>query len=209
MTPGTRLLLDIAYDATLIFLALGTFLALLYGLALIFRLSWSLELNEKLNRWISTRQAMRPMELSRDIHRPLYRKHRSVGLLVTAGAAVVLYVLLTRYHPAPIIAYFSRYMRPGVASWLLDWFRGFVLVTNVFALLIGLALFLRPSLLKGLEAWANRSYSGRGLSKFLDVMHLGVDRAVTGYPRLFGTAIVIGSLYALGSFAMLLVVGSR
>lgn len=209
MSPGMRLAMGIAYDATLVFLALGVLFSAVFGAGLLLRQSWSFRLSDRLNGWISTRRAMLVLERPIDVQRPMYRRHRWVGLLIALAATVVIYVLIERYNPAPILAYFAPDVRPAVLSWWLEWFRYFVLMTNVFALAVGIVLMVRPSLLKGFEAWANRSYSARKLTKPLEIMHLGLDRLVQTYPRATGAAILIGSLYALVAVCMLLLAGAR
>jgi hypothetical protein len=66
-------------------------------------------------------------------------------------------------------------------------------------------LAFRPSLLKGIEAWADRYYAGRLSSKALDEMRFQPDRWVARHPKLAGTLVALGSAYvliSLGFFAI-------
>jgi hypothetical protein len=199
-----RLFLQVAHDAAIIFLALGCLGSLVFGAGLALEHTWAKRLSEQMNRWVSTRRAMRSMAVPHDVQRQIYRRHQFFGLVIIICATYVLYMLLARYNGALVLAYASRYLRPRVAGWLLDSLHQFVLITNAVALVIGLALLLRPSMLKGIEAWANRSYSTRGAGKSFEVMNLSVDQMVLARPRASGVVIIVGSLLALTSLAMVL-----
>ena len=85
--------------------------------------------------------------------------------------------------------------------------RTFLLIGNTAALLVGIALVVRPSLLKGVETWANRSYSFRALGKFLEAMNYTPDRLVLAYPRVSGALITAGSVWIIASLAPVLFLG--
>ena len=57
---------------------------------------------------------------------------------------------------------------------------------------------------RGVEAWADRSYSGRERTEALDVMRYQPDQFVQARPRLVGALIVLGSLYTLAGLGLLL-----
>ncbi|MGH8703908.1 MAG: hypothetical protein ACREUO_00660, partial [Burkholderiales bacterium] len=75
-------IVQIIHKSLVIFLLLGGTFALVLGVGLLLRADWCMRLNEAMSRWISTREALRPLEVPRDTQRVLYRHHRVLGLLV-------------------------------------------------------------------------------------------------------------------------------
>ena len=59
----------------------GAVLGLVVGILLLFDSARVMRWNAVLNRWYSTRQAMRSLERPIDIKRPFYRWHRLVGVV--------------------------------------------------------------------------------------------------------------------------------
>ena len=84
--------------------------------------------------------------------------------------------------------------------------RIFLIIGNVFALLAAVVLVFRPSLLKGLENWADRNYtySGRESAEKLNVMRYQPDDFVRARPKVVGTVVLLGSIYALAGLSLLL-----
>lgn len=86
------------------------------------------------------------------IEKLAYRHHRPIGAVMTIGAVIMLTPLLGLYnHPEAILALISSLGFTGthaliLASWML----------SIFALVIGILLFIRPSALKDFEMAANR-----------------------------------------------------
>ena len=80
--------------------------------------------------------------------------------------------------------------------------RIFLVVGNVGALAAALVLVFRPSLLKGVETWADRSYGRPQTGEKLDAMHYQPDQFVRSRPRLVGMLVTLGSLYALVSLSL-------
>ena len=181
--------------ALLIFLLLGSAFGAVFGVGIAVRASWCVRMNELMSRWISTRLMLKPVEVPRDTQRALYRHHRLLGALVLAGAAYALAVLATLPDLRGLAVQLAKRSNPHVMEVYLRAGWAFLLVGNAAALLAGLALLLRPSLLKGVEAWANRSISLRSVGRFLETMNYAPDRLVQTYPRVAGTRIAVGSLW--------------
>jgi len=181
--------------ALLIFLLLGSAFGTVFGVGIAVRANWCVRMNELMSRWISTRLMLKPVEVPRDTQRALYRHHRLLGALVLAGAAYALAVLATLPDLRGLAVQLAKRSNPHVMEVYLRAGWAFLLVGNAAALLAGLALLLRPSLLKGVEAWANRSISLRSVGRFLETMNYAPDRLVQTYPRVAGTLIAAGSLW--------------
>lgn len=176
---------------------LGGVLGLLSGLALLFNSALIFRVSERMNQWISTRQALRPLEAPIEIERAVYRSHRVIGALLLAGAAFTLYVMLFRFKGPELAFVLGKYFRAGVATWVGQSLRIFFILANFAALAIAAAMVLRPSSLKSLEAWANKSYSGRQAARLWELPRAGADRVVQARPRLVGAALTLAGLFVI------------
>ncbi len=175
----------------------GALLGLAIGAMLIFDSARVIRWNYALNRWYSTRRAMRPLDQPVDTKRVIYRWHRLLGALVFAGALYTLDVLAFRYQTGALVRVFRDLGRPDVLELVFESLRILLIVGNVAALLAGLVLCFRPSLLKGIEGWGDRQYSGRASTKPLDIMRYQPDDFVRARPRFVGLLLVLGSAYVL------------
>jgi hypothetical protein len=197
MTPYLKFLSQIVNQSIFIFLMVGATFALIAGLLLLFDNRRAFSIGEWLDRWVSTRQVIRPLEKQHSIARPMYRMHRLVGALICAGALYALIVLGTAQGAAAMTKSMSGLGSRYFVEWLSGSLRLFLLIGNAGALVFGLFFILRPSALKRLEAWADRSISGRQATKPLEVSHGSADQFVRAHPRMVGALVILGSLYVL------------
>lgn len=188
---------QIAQQTIFVFLLAGAVFALAAGLLLVFVPRVTFRISDVMNRWVSTRAAVRSLEQHRNISRPLYRMHRLVGALICAGALYSLIVLGMPSGEAAIVKSLNRLGPAHFSAWLSESLRYILLTGNFGALLFGLVFIVRPSSLKSLEAWADRRISERRAIKPLEKMHLSTDRFVRAHPRLTGILVILGSLYVL------------
>lgn len=180
-----------------VLLLAGALLALVVGVLLIVDSARVMRWNYALNRWFSTRKALRPLDRQIDVKRVIYRWHRVLGVLVFAGAVYTLDVLVFKYQTGALVRVFRDLGRPALLELVFESVRILLIVGNVAALLAALVLCFRPSLLKGIEAWGDHHYSGRESTKPLDIMRYQPDDFVRARPRMVGVAVVIGSAYVL------------
>lgn len=153
--------------------------------------------NSVLNKWYSTRQAMRALDRPIDVKRAFYRWHRVLGVLVFAASLYTLDVLVFGFHTSALVRALRGTGSPALLALILDSVRLFLIAGNVAALLAAAVLVFRPSLLKGLEGWGDRQYSGRVATKPLDIMRYQPDDFTRTRPKLVGGLLVLGSLYVL------------
>lgn len=207
-TPAyLKFLAAILQQSIFVFLLLGSVFSLAAGLLLLFNSEKAFRIGEWMNRWVSTRAALRPLEEQHSISRPLYRMHRLVGTLICAGALYALIVLGTPYGEMAIVKSLSGIGPPRFASWISESLRIVLLVGNLGALLFGLVFIVRPSALKGLEAWADRRISARQATKPLEEVRLTTDRFARAHPRLVGAIVAVGSLYVMVNLGFALFAG--
>jgi hypothetical protein len=195
--PFLNFVSGIAQQTIFIFLALGAVFTLAAGLLLVFGSQTALRISERMNRWVSTRAALRPLEEHRSISRPLYRMHRLAGALICAGALYSLIVLGLPAGEAAITKSLSGIGPARFSAWLSESLRYVLLAGNFGALLFGLVFVVRPSALKTLEAWADRRISERTAIKPLEQMRMSADQFLRRHPRAVGVLVILGSLYVL------------
>lgn len=182
----------------------GAALGLVIGVTLLVDSERVMRWNTALNRWYSTRQALRPLEQPIDVKRFIYRWHRVVGVIVFAGALFTLDVLAFNYQTGALVRAFAGSGNPAILSIVFEALRIALIVGNVAGLLAAIVLCFRPSLLKGLEAAADQQYSARAATKPLEVMHYQPDDLVRARPKVLGTLFTVGSLYVLFVLGLLL-----
>ena len=182
----------------------GALLGLAVGVMLLVDRARVMRWNQALNRWYSTRQALRKLEEPVDVKRIVYRQHRVLGVILFAGALYTLDVLAFSYQTGALVRAFRDLGNPALLGLVFEAVRIFLIVGNVAALVAAIVLCFRPSLLKGLEAWGDRRYSGRESSKPLEVMRYQPDDFVRARPRIVGALVTVGSVYVLVSLSLLL-----
>lgn len=203
MKAAIDFLAGIVGQTLLVFFIIGALAGVAIGLTLLFDTARALRWNERLSRWISTREAAQRFDRPRDIKRFVYRMHRVVGVLVIAGALYCLDVLTFNFSPGALARAFRDLGSESLLGLTFESARLFLLVGNVAALAAGVVLCFRPSLLKGVEIWADRVYMASTISPALDQMRFQPDRWVGRHPRLAGGLILAGSGYIVFSLAIL------
>ena len=94
----------------------------------------------------------------------------------------------------------AGYMPARLLDGLLDALVLASLTGAAVALFVGLALWLRPSLLRGIEEKSNQWVSSRRATKVLDVPHDQVEHFVARHAQRVGWLLLLGSIYLF--FAM-------
>jgi hypothetical protein len=159
---------------------------------------------ERMNSWVSADSLVRKLDYPHAIERFMYRNHRWVGLSILAATLFVLFSMLFRFDRDKAITVFADGTNVQMVEWLVDSLSVILVLATVFALVIGVFMIIRPSLLKGFEAWSNHWVSTRRGTRFLDVMRYESTDGLMRYPRVTGALVVVGSLYVVLSCLMYL-----
>jgi hypothetical protein len=202
MKAGIAFIVSILWPALYILILLGAALGLVIGVMLLVDSARVMQWNARLNRWISTEGAARVLDQSRDVKRLVYRQHRVVGLLVIAGALFALDVLAFGLRTTPLLRALRPLGNPTALALAVDSVRIFLIAGNIVAVLAGVVLCFRPSLLKGVESWADRQYSTPLPNKSLDEPNYRPDAFVHDHPKLVGTLVTAGSVFILASLGI-------
>ncbi len=180
-----------------IFLLFGALLGVLLGLLLIVKPQFLERLNRVANRWVSTRHINQWLDRSVSIERWFHQHHRAVGIVIALGASYILIYFGILFDKTTTLQRLSlRWMLPAkLLDGLLDALVLASLVGGAVALIAGLFLWLRPSLLRGTEEDANQWVSSRRATKMLDVPRGQVDLFVARHAQRAGWLLLLGSIY--------------
>ncbi|MEX2517397.1 MAG: hypothetical protein WD572_10925 [Gammaproteobacteria bacterium] len=182
-------------SASLFWLALLTFIV---GLLMLLVPGWLLRVSERMNLWIDTSIWFKKLDEQRRFERLFYRHHIIMGSLIVVGSLYSLWFLWRLYGGDELR------LLVDIENWLLEEILNTTLsmllvIGNIFALLTGLIVVLRPSLIKGLEAWSNRWVESDRVFRTLDKQLDLAEQIIPGHPRLFGLLVVLGSLYIMSN----------
>jgi hypothetical protein len=202
MKAGIAFIISILWPVLYILILLGAALGLVVGVMLLIDSARVMQWNAYLNRWISTENAARVLDKSRDVKPFIYRSHRVIGLLVIAGALFAMDVLTFGLQTRPLVRAFRDLGNPTALALAVDSVRVFLVAGNIAAVVAGVVLCFRPSFLKGLESWADRQYSTPLPNKALDEPIYRPDAFVRDHPKLAGTLITAGSVFILASLGI-------
>jgi hypothetical protein len=180
-----------------IFLFFGALLGVLLGLLLIFKPQFVERISRVANRWVSSRHISRWLDRSISIEHWFYHHHRAVGIAVVLGASYIFIYFSILFDKAYTLQRLS--LRGMLPTKLLDGLLNAMvlgsMVGGAAALIAGLFLWLRPSLLRGMDEGANQWVSSRRATKVLDMPHSEVDRFVARHAQRVGWLLLLGSIY--------------
>ncbi len=178
-----------------IFLLLGALLGIMLGLLLIFNPQIVERLSRAANRWVTTRHLNRWLDRSISIEHWFYQRHRATGIVIVAGATYILVYFGLLFDKAYALQRLGGWLPPQLLDGLLDALVLCSLVGGAVALIVGLFMWLRPSMLRGFEEQANQWVSTRRATKVLDVPHDEVDRYVARHAQRVGWLLLLASIY--------------
>ncbi len=198
----------VVIPAVVIALLAGGIGGIVLGCALVFRSSATLHFIAQMNSWVSTRQALKPLEMPYSLEPPAGPGGRRplLGSFLVIGGVLAVYFLLARldFSRGPYVPGVNvvRWFFSGVALETMKWI---LVAGSAFALVIGLLMLLAPQQLASFEARANRWYSSRQLMSADEKMHMPLEPHVEAHPRAAGWTIAAASLLVTLAMGGLLV----
>lgn len=191
----------ILWQALALFLLVGAVTGMVVAVLMIYRPKRFECLNRAANTWISTRRMSRLVDRTLSVEQWFYRHHRVLGVLICLGALYVLgYFGLILDKTAALQhlpAHLPIRLQAPVIEGLLDALVLASLTGGTVSLLVGLALWLRPSLLHGLEAVGNQWLTLRRPTRFLDLPREQIEAYVMSHSRGVGWLLLLASLFLL------------
>jgi hypothetical protein len=192
--------------SVVIFLLIGGTASMLLGLALVFRTEKALAFMHAMNRWVSTRRALKQAELPRTAGVESRRGRVLLALFLLFGGVFALYVLVMRIEIPRVAVVLGVNLRnwfiAGVALQTMKWF---LVVGCVLAVAVAVLMLFFPGRLVVLEARLNKWYSTRHmLPPAGEAMRFPLDMMVEASPRAAGWVIAAASLLVAAAMAVLL-----
>ena len=178
------------------------------GLALVYHGERTLALIWRMNRWVSSRRALRVLEMPLAVEPPPAADGRRplLGTFLAIGGVAAVVFLLTR------LRFDQPTFVPGVdlGRWLLSSIavhtaKWVLVVGSAFACIVGLAMLFAPARYAALEASLNHWYSTRRVAPGNESMRLTLEPHVLAHPRASGWLIAVASLAIALAMATLLV----
>jgi hypothetical protein len=185
----------ILWESLVIFLLVGALAGIAVSLLLIFRPRLLERVERVANRWISMRWMSQLLDRSVNIEHRFYRHHRWFGVAAVLGAGYMLVYFGLLFDKTAALQHLSAYMSAKLLDGLLDAMVLAALTGAVVALFVGLFLWLRPSLLRGVEEGANQWISLRRATRQVDISRDQVERFVANHAGRVGWLLLLGSIY--------------
>ena len=197
MTLFQSTLLQLLFPALLIFLFAGNLVAILIGAGMILRAESMFRFFGLMNRWVSMRKALRPVEIPRNLEIGSTWGPLLLGITFSFGASISMVALLRTYEVASVTAMFRGSLPPVLLEMAAQGAKWFLVVGNALAMVAGLMLIFLPDVFARLAARADHWYSARQFDKDMDAMHLTLDRWVQASPRAAGWIIIVLGVFVV------------
>lgn len=201
---GNHLIAGMLLTAVMLFLLAGSLLGVLIGGGLVLRSAAILRFIGWMNRWISTRQAFKPLELPLRVAQTAAHA-RWFGLVLLALGGYTAFILIAAVDVNGIAALLKVDARYSLAAIAIHTAKWILVLGGILAVATGLMLLFFPRAWRSVEARANRWYSTGDLEGSEDTVYMSLDRLVEAFPRSAGALILALSLVtAVGSGMLLL-----
>lgn len=136
------------------------------------------------------------------IERFFYRNHRWFGLTMIVGGLYTLFQLgfsLDLVEAQKTLG--TLFPAPQLGAWLVESGIVYLWATNLFVLVLGFVVVLRPSLLKGFESWSNTPVSElRPIAQSRSLFEQWLHR----HPRQAAVFLLVGTFYVVTMFTFYL-----
>jgi hypothetical protein len=200
---GDHLIAQVLLSTVVVFLFIISLVGLGLGVGLLLRSASVLPFIGLMNHWVSTRQALKPLESQLRLGQAASGARWFGFILIALGgySALTLIGSFDVHRLATLFRVDARYSLTGVGLDVLKWF---LVVGSVGAIGTGIMLLFFPHAWRNIEARANHWYSTRNLELAGDTVYLSLDRMVQTFPRTAGAILFAMSLVAATASGILL-----
>jgi len=167
------------------------------GAGLVISSQKTVELFHVLNRWVSTRHALKPVEVPRDTDRAAHRYQRWLAAGFVLGGLVSGFGLAAGLDATAVSAVFAQKSFVPVVAIAVESAKWFLIAGSAFGVVVGAMLLFYPEAELTLERYANRWVSSRSVVRSWDDMHMTLDRLVEAHPKQAGWIIACTSAAAV------------
>ena len=149
------------------------------------------------NRWVSTRHVLKPVEVPRDTERITHRYHRWLAGGFVLGGLISIFGLAAGVDASALSAALAERRVVPLVAIAVESTKWFLIVGSVFGVVVGGMLLLYPDAENTLERFANQWVSSRQLTRGGDEMRMTLDRLVEARPKPAGWIIACTSAAAV------------
>jgi len=150
-----------------------------------------------LNRWVSTRHVLRPVEVPVDTERVTHRHHRWLAAGFVLGGLIAIFGLFAGLDATAVgSAFAARRFAPVVAIGV-ETAKWVLIAGSAVGVVVGAMLLFYPNAEGTLERFANKWVSSRRVTRSWDDMHMNLDALVEAHPRPAGWIIACTSAAAV------------
>lgn len=172
----------------------GGLAGLALGCALVINHSATLRFINRMNRWVSTREALAPLDARINVEpapssRPVLGAFLVVGGVLAVGFLLVRLDFRTSGYVPGVDA--QRLILSSIALQTMKWV---LVLGSAFAAIIGAMLLFAPARVRLLERYLNRWHSTEPALAAAEKMHTPLEPRVEAYPRATGCIIAVASL---------------
>jgi len=196
-----QLLFQFAIVLVLVFAGAG----FTVGAGLIVSSARTVRFIQSMNRWVSTRGALKALEIPRDTELASHRNRRRLGWALIAGGIFAALGLLFGVDTAAFSTAAAKgdaRIMVAIVAQTLKWF---LILGSVAGIVVGYLLCFSPDALATLEKYANRWFSSRRAMRGGDDVHLTLDRLVEAHPMPSGWILACTGLGAVAYAVVLLI----
>jgi hypothetical protein len=193
--------LELILPALKLFALVASLAGLALGLGLILRGAATLRWVATLNRWVSSRRATKPLDVTRAT--PSGNRFLLGAALAAIGVYAMAVLALSPVDAklAAMLGYDPRYSLAALGFAFLRWL---FVAGSALAAAVGLLMLFAPRALAALEARSSYWISSRRLTAGADKMYMPLDRMAERFPRAAGATIAALSAAALAASLFLL-----
>jgi hypothetical protein len=157
-----------------------------------------------MNRWVSSRRAIKPLEVQRTALQETRGRRLWLGLVLAAVGAYALIVLVWNVDPGRVAAALAADPKYSPTAVVVESGRWILVAGSTVCIAIGLMMAFAPRAMESFEAWSNRWVSSRRALQGADTMYVPFDRLAERFPRGFAILILALSAAACASSVVLL-----
>ncbi|HEY6241688.1 MAG TPA: hypothetical protein VIW78_12740 [Burkholderiales bacterium] len=150
-----------------------------------------------LNRWVSTRHALKSVEVPRETDRAAHRYQRWVAGSFVLGGLVAIFGLAAGFDSRALGAALAEQRLAPVFTIAFDSFKWFLILGSALGVVVGAMLLFYPNAELTLEKYANQWVSSRQITRSGDDMHMNLDTLVEAHPTPAGWIIACTSVAAV------------
>ena len=167
------------------------------GIGLIVSSPRTLHLFQVLNRWVSTRHVLKPVEVPHETERVAHSYQRWLAGAFVLGGLPSMFGVAVGFDASAISAVVAEQRFVPVVAIALESAKWFLVVGSGFGVVVGAMLLVYPNAELTLERYANRWVSSRQIARGGDDMHLNLDKLVEAHPMPAGWIIACTSAAAV------------